>query len=69
MKSETDELETAVTSSLPFLNQIPIVFCAITGMYHNQALLLSCSKKAFFKAWQSTHLLQAKNGIGGIHVF
>ena len=38
MKNETDDLETAVMSSLPFLNQIPIVYGSITGVHHNQTL-------------------------------
>lgn len=60
--------ETAILSSLPFLNQIPLVHGTITvwtTIKHCVELL----KEGFLEAWQSTHSLKAKNGIGEIRVF
>lgn len=69
MKSETDDFEIAIMCSLPFLNQIIIVYGTISVQYVPQSsTVLSCSKD-FLEAWQSTHLLQPKNGMGEIHVF
>lgn len=60
--------KTAILSPLPLLNQSPWL-TALSPVGNTIKHCVELLKEGFLEAWQSTHLLQAKNGMGEIHVF